>query len=338
MGHLERSLNRLPALLLPAARPFAGWLEGIGCSTMEELRRLPRPGLQRRCGRAILDMLDAAYGHAPEVHDWFEAPETFRAQLELFDRVERADELVFGYHRLLLQMLGWLSVRQLAVRRIVLEMAHERGREARPPSSLEISLAEAAWRDGHLLRLIKERLARHTLDAPVIGLALEAVDVVPLAPPNETLFPEPGANESDQAQLLELLTARLGADNVLKPAPKADFRPDVANAWIPVSEPMRTADQLAGLPPNVGQYLRPTWILAKPIQLLMRQDRPFYGSPLKVISNQERIEAGWWSDAQSRDYFVAEGADHALYWIYRERMLGDDGEPELRWFLHGLFG
>jgi protein ImuB len=338
MASLERSLNRLSALLLPAARPFSGWLEGIGCTTVEELRRLPRPGLQRRCGRAILDMLDAAYGLAPEVHEWFEAPVTFRAQLELFDRVERADELVHGYHRLLLQMLGWLTARQLAVRRIVLEMAHERGREARPLSSIEISLAEPAWRNGHLVRLIKEWLARHVVEAPVIGLALEAPDVVPMAPPNETLFPEPGANESDQAQLFELLTARLGADNVLKPAPKADFRPDVANAWVPASEPIRTVELQAGLPPDVAQYPRPAWILAKPIQLLMRRDRPFYGSPLKVVSNPERIEAGWWSDTQSRDYFVAEGAEHAMYWIYRERVVSDDGEPEPRWFLHGLLG
>ncbi len=52
----------------------------------------------------------------------------------------------------------------------------------------------------------------------------------------------------------------------------------------------------------------------------------------------ERIEAGWWSQTQTRDYFIAEGKDHALYWIYRERINGSGEDAAPRWFLHGLFG
>lgn len=32
------------------------------------------------------------------------------------------------------------------------------------------------------------------------------------------------------------------------------------------------------------------------------------------------------------------GQDHALYWIYRERMVGAGEDAEPRWYLHGLFG
>lgn len=338
MRTLQRRLDRLPALLLPPARRFAEWLDGIGCTTVAELRRLPRPGLQRRCGRELLDVLDAAYGMVPEAHDWIELPETFRAQIEIFGRVEKADELLAGVERMILQMLGWLSARQLAVQRIVLEMVHERGRVARPPSTLEITLAEPVWRGDHLVRLLKERLASQVLDAPVIGLALEAVDVVPMEPPSESLFPDPKGSESDQLQLIEVLTARLGAESVLRSDPQADYRPEVANAWKPVTGQVRASDLQAGLPANLDQFPRPTWILAKPIQLLIREHRPFYGSPLRMVSNPERIEAGWWSEAQSRDYFMAEGKDHTLYWVYRERIVAEDGEPHPRWFLHGLFG
>jgi protein ImuB len=338
MHTLQRRLDQLPALLLPPARRFAEWLEGIGCATIAELRRLPRPGLQRRCGRDLLDVLDAAYDMVPEAHDWIEPPETFRTQIEIFGRVEKADELLAGVERLILQMLGWLSARQLAVQGIVLEMAHERGRVARPPSTLEITLAEPVWRGDHLVRLLKERLASQALDAPVIGLALEAVDVVPMEPPSESLFPDPKRGESDQLQLIEVLTARLGAESVLRSDPQADYRPEVANFWKPVTELVRAADLKAGLPANLDQFPRPTWILAKPIQLLIRDHRPFYGSPLRMVSNPERIEAGWWSEAQSRDYFMAEGKDHTLYWVYRERIAAEDGERHPRWFLHGLFG
>lgn len=338
MPTLQRRLEPVPVSVLPPARRFSVWLDGIGCTTVGELRRLPRPGLQRRCGRELLEVLDAAYGLSTELHNWIEPPEVFRARIEIFDRVEKADELLAGGHRLILQMLGWLTARQLAVRTIVLEMIHERGRVARPPSSLEITLADPVWRDDHLVRLLKERLGRQVLEAPVIGLVLEATDVVPMAPPSESLFPDPGGSEEGQQQLLEVLVARLGAENVLRPDPKADYRPEIANTWASISTPVRPGQLEAALPPDVDQFIRPTWILAKPIPLLMREDRPYYSSPLKIVSKPERIEAGWWSTSQSRDYFIAEADDKVFYWIYRERVVTEGGAVEPRWFLHGMFG
>lgn len=338
MASLERRLNRLPGALVPPARPFGAWFEGIGCFTLGDMRRLPRPGLQRRCGRPLLDMLDAAYGLTPELFEWIEAPETFHARLELFDRVENADALLAGAHRLVLQLTGWLCAHQLAVERITLQLEHERGRVARPPTPIEIALAEPTWRDEHLVRLLKERLGKTVLEAPVIGLGLEALQVQPMAPPSESLFPEPGGSEEDRTRMLELLVARLGPDNVLQAAPQADYRPEVANAWVPVQRKIREAARAAQMPPDVHSLPRPAWLLAKPIALLMRNHRPFYGSPLKMASTPERIEAGWWSESQTRDYFIAEGQDHALYWVYRERIVGSAEDAEPRWFLHGLFG
>ncbi|QOY93509.1 DNA polymerase Y family protein [Massilia sp. UMI-21] len=338
MASLERRLDRLPLALLPPARPYMSWFEGIGCESLAALRRLPRPGLQRRCGRALLDMLDAAYGMCPELFEWVAPPERFQARLELFDRVEQAELLLAGAHHLVLQLVGWLCARQLAVERITLLMEHERGRVAMPPTALEIALAEPTWRDEHLLRLLKERLARQELPAPVIGLALEAGQVRAMAPPTESLFPEPGGSEEDRMRMIELLVARLGPENVLQALPQADYRPEVANEWAPVRQQARAAAHAARLPPDVASLPRPSWLLAKPIALLMRNHRPFYGSPLKVASTPERIEAGWWSDTQTRDYFIAEGQDHTLYWIYRERIVGAGDDAEPRWFLHGLFG
>jgi protein ImuB len=328
MAALERRLERLPAALLPPARPYQAWLDGIGCTRIGELRRLPRPGLQRRCGKALLDMLDAAHGMAPEMHEWIEAPASFRAHLELFDRIEQADLLMAGAHRLLLQMTGWLCAHQMAVQRIVLQLEHERGKVARAPTALEIVLADPTWREDHLVRLLKERLAKTTLDAPVIGLVLEAPQLQPMEPPSESLFPDPGGSAEDQHKLFELLAARLGPENVLQAAPLADYRPEQANRWLPLHEKAR-----AQMPPDAASLPRPAWLLAKPIALLMRDHRPFYGSPLKIVSNPERIEAGWWGEPQARDYFIAEGLDHAHYWIFRERLGG-----ELKWYLHGLFG
>jgi protein ImuB len=192
------------------------------------------------------------------------------------------------------------------------------------------------WHDEHLVRLLKERLAKLVLDAPVIGLVLEAPQVKPMAPLSDSLFPEPGGSLEDRQRLFELLAARLGADNVLQAAPQADYRPEHANAWLPVQEKLTPARVIAQLPP--GGLPRPAWLLPKPIALLVRDHRPVYGSALRMVSSAERIEAGWWSDTQTRDYFIAQGEDNAYYWVYRERLPGADEETEQRWYLHGLFG
>ncbi|MYM84341.1 DNA polymerase Y family protein [Duganella sp. FT50W] len=337
MASLTRRLELLPVGVLPPARAYLDWMEGIGCMTLGQLRRLPRAGLQRRCGRALLDMLDDAHGARPEMHAWLAAPASFRARMELFDRVDNAAALLFGAHRLLLQLTGWLSARQLAVERIALSLEHERGRTAGPPTVIDIVLAEPTWQDGHLLRLLKERLAKQVLDAPVIGLSLEAPRLQPMAPPSASLFPEPGGSKEDWQRLLELLAARLGADNVLQAAPSADYRPEQANLWRSVQQKIRPADLRAQLPPDVSSLPRPTWLLPQPIPLLIRDHRPYYGSPLRIRSGGERIEAGWWDTAQTRDYFMAEGEDHAHYWLFKERG-GGAAEPETRWYLHGFFG
>jgi protein ImuB len=317
----------LPAALLPPALPYLDWLEGIACARLGKLRRLPRPALLRRCGMPLLAMLDHAYGAHAEMFEWIVTPPQFHARLELFDRVEHSPALLAGAQHLLLQMTGWLCARQLAVGRIALTLEYERGRSARAPLVLEVVLAQAVWRDEHLVRLLRERLALLRLDAPVIAMTLRACDVEALAPPSASLFPEPGGTATDRARLLELLAARLGEENILQPAPRADYRPESANVWLPLGCKTRQ-------PAPAATAERPAWLLATPQPLRMRQDRPYYRTPLRIVSAPERIEAGWWNDGCARDYFIAQGEDHALYWIYRER----GGEQTARWYLHGLFG
>jgi protein ImuB len=110
------------------------------------------------------------------------------------------------------------------------------------------------------------------------------------------------------------------------------YRPEIANRWVPVSQVEKRIAPPEELP-------RPTWMVATSVRLLMREHRPFCGSPLRMVLPGERIEAGWFDgELLTRDYFVAQGDDHSCYWIYRERVNSRDAEEEPRWFLHGLFG
>ncbi|WP_186308634.1 Y-family DNA polymerase [Paraburkholderia sp. BCC1885] len=71
-----------------------------------------------------------------------------------------------------------------------------------------------------------------------------------------------------------------------QPAPTADYRPETANRWVPLGDAVRTEPKSLHMP-------RPAWLLDKPVQLMIRRHRPFYGSPLRKVSPPERVEAGW---------------------------------------------
>ncbi len=77
---------------------------------------------------------------------------------------------------------------------------------------------------------------------------------------------------------------------------------------------------------------RPVWMLDKPLRLMMRDQRPIYRRPLKMLTRTERIEAGWWDgNLVERDYYVAADDRGHMFWVYRERLGGE-------WYLQGLFG
>lgn len=326
---LKRRLNLLPCGLVPAAAPYHAWLTAIGARNIGAIRRLPRAGLLRRTSKELMASLDRAYGEAPEMFEWIKPPLQFTARIETFERVEHAEALLHGASSLILQLVGWLTAVQQAVRILALHLEHERGHAAVPPTLLEIRLGEPTWREEHFTRLLKERLAKVELHAPVIALRLEALDVEPMAPPNESLFPEPGGSPEDFSRLLELLSVRLGPENVLVIEDVDDHRPEVCNAWVPATakKPRTQVEEILD-----G---RPFWLFPKPIKLIIRDNRPFYGgSPLRIVAGPERLEAGWWSDQiEARDYYKAQGSEGACFWIYLERVSSD-----IRWYAHGLFG
>lgn len=324
---LVQLLDRLSVRSLTAAEPHLDWLRGIGAADLASLRRLPRAGLQRRTGAQLLQELDRAYGDLPEMQRWIAVAPQFAGYAETFDRIDHAEALMCGATALILQMTGWLTVQQLAVAAFALDLEHERGRAAVAPTTLDIRLGEPTWKEPHLLRLLKERLAKVELTSPVIALRLRALDLQPMLPPTDQLFPEPGGSPEDFTRLLEVLSARLGADNVLTPALSSDHRPESCNNWVPATtKAKRVAD-------DPDPLARPSLLLPKPIRLLMRDNRPFYTSALRLIKGPERIEAGWWNgQTVGRDYYIAQGDDATCYWIFLERT------HDAQWYLHGLYG
>lgn len=354
LAALRRLLDAAPVGLLGAAHEHAEALQGMGLQTLAELRALPRAGLVRRFGAALLDELDRARGDAPDPREWLALPERFTSRLELFARADTAEQVLHGAAVLLQRLVAWARAQQARVGRFTLAMLHEprhRADAATPErTTLEIALAEASSDPAHLQTLLRERLARLPLPAPTLELQLHCAELVRRAPPNEELFPTRASEREGLVRLVERLQARLGRERVLRLQRVADHRPERATRLQPLepgaapprdpptspsprwpSSPPSSTPQLAG-----AHLTRPVWLYPEPLPLPEQQLQPCLdGRPLQMLAGPERLETGWWDgEFAARDYFVAQAHDGALVWIYRARLPGDDGG----WYLQGRFG
>ena len=359
---LPATLEALPSRLLARSRAQRETLDAIGAHRVGDLLALPRAGLARRCGPALLDELDRARGQQPESRRWFEAPARFEAEIELLARVDHAEALLFAARRLVDPLAAWLAARHGALRTFVLHAIHDR-RDAREDTLLTVRLAGPSRDPERLLTLLRETLAVTRLPAPVHALRLRCEEVLAQPAASASLLPAPGAARENLARLIERLQARLGARGIQRLSLAADHRPEaayrieaagvhpgaraavvhgacegiVATSGRAVDSLARSAEVpvAAGIP--VAGLPRPLWLLHDPLAIGERDNRPCWRTPLTLLAGPERIEGGWWDAALvQRDYFVAEDETHALYWIYRERLAPEGGRGG--WFVHGRFG
>jgi len=342
---LRATLDALPVSTLAAAVPFAPTLVRLGCATLGPLRALPRGGISRRFGAELLRALDQAYGLAPSGFAWINLPEQFRLRLEFLGRIEVAAGLMFGAHRLLLQLKAWLLARQSGVTGVVLHWEHDLQRRSEAAAgSLTIRTAEATRDTTHLARLLAEHLDRTPLAAPVVAITLEAIGVEARPDATPSLLPEDQAKGESLQQLVERLAARIGPDKVLCPEALADHRPQHMQAWRPATAQVGTAAKKSKAPAFPAALAhQPPWLLRQPMALALMGDTPLFQGPLKMLAGPERIEAGWWdgtasqdADRTARDYFLAQSDNAGLVWVYRELPCSESLEQG--WFLHGVYG
>ena len=347
----SQALNAAPVWLLGPGRAHWEALQGMGLRTLRDLRLLPRTGLARRFGEALLEELDRALGSRPDPRVALQLPPHFDTRLELFHRADTTEQLLHGAGVLLARLVAWLSAQHAFARRFTLVMAHEprsRRDTATPAETeLDIALAEPSRDTAHLLVLLRERLAHLPLPAPTLELRLHCDDIAQRAPPSGELFPTVHSEQEGLTRLIERLQARLGVEQVQRLVSVQDHRPERATRTQPadartVLRPRPALPISTSTPPlahaHRTQAVRPVWLLAQPEPLVERATGPLLdGQPLQFVSGPERIETGWWdAGLAERDYFIAQKPCGSLVWVYRARRLTDAAGPG--WFLQGRFG
>ncbi len=348
--HIASRLDPLPLSALSTVSAHEATLSRLGCRTLGDVRRLPRGGVSRRFGSAMLQALDQAYGQAPEAHVWLTSPEQFELHVILPHRLDDAAAIGEASAEMLRTLCLWLGARQAGVRQFTLSWHFDRHRQDLDGArQCVLKLAEPARDAGLLHRLLKEHLCHLSLPAPVDELWLRADDVAPLAPLSDSLFAHTGVDPlSDRQQreamqtLLARLRVRLGPESVQQVQVCADHRPEHTQIWQNIENPARPPGARAI---ETDVLPQPCWLLPAPLPLGLSRDAagarelPQYHGSLQLLAGPHRIEAGWWAEGEvpmvARDYYIARSPRAGLLWVFRLR--GAQALQGSPWFLQGLF-
>jgi protein ImuB len=239
----------------------------------------------------------------------YRPPDRFEAKIEFDAELRSMEGLQFPLKRLIGDLCLFLAARDGGVDTIQISFEHDE----RAPTSITLR-SPAPERDAaQWLNLVRLRLERLQLPAPVCGVRLVANELPPFVPIERNLFDNASTAALTWPQLVARLEARLGDGAVRTFYPAADHRPEAAY----------TTDASASTRIITGP--RPVWLLPKPIPLRDRAPR--------IVAGPERIESGWWDGRQaSRDYYVLETSVGQRAWAFRPA-----GAIEGPWLLHGWF-
>ncbi len=310
-------LSRLPLTDLQLDPKIEQSLAGMGLRCIGDCLRLPREGLTKRFGAGFVRLLDRALGREPDPRPWYTPPSRFERRLELPRQTAQTEALLFAAQRLLRELEGFLRAREGGVQRLTWSLAHP----GASPTRFTLGCIEPGRDAERFGRLLRERLTRLVLPAPVQALVLIAGAILPVASVQGELLDSAKRTmrESGEA-LIERLRARLGEEAVRGLKLVADYRPECAFRFCSPGE--------ASAAPAWAR--RPLWLLPAPRPLASRDGRPCLNGTLVFSGSRECIESGWWDGGIARDYFIATDARGVRWWVFRERNSG-------RWFLHGLF-
>ena len=313
----EQALRDVPIVYADFEQRDVERLANMGIRRLGQLLDLPLLELGQRFSPTLLDHLHRLTGRKADPRQPVRPAERYRFRVHLLEGVNDKNALLVPMRHLISKLTRRLAARNLGARLLVWTFKPLSGEDA----AVRVRLAEASADAAALLRLSRLRLERADLPSEVTSVFLRADLITPLAPADMDFL---GANNSGgapfptgkRAELVDLLTARLGDDAVYALAVVDDHRPEAAWAATPVADGARAA------PPRMAKRgARPLWLLDPPV--------PVAAQRFATESGPERIETGWWDASQARDYFVATAESGGRCWLYRDR--------QRRWFLHGYF-
>ena len=262
----------LPLALAEADPAAVATLAAAGITTFGQACALPRAALARRVGADFVAILDRVRGLVPDPRPPFVPPPRYAGKLDLPAPVASVEALAFAVNRLVHELAGWLTGRGLGVVEMSLALAHERYvgvATGVPATTVRFALAAPAREPAHLVAVLRERLARVALPAPVEAITLASEATAPLAGRNLGLLPGDDAGRDRAAARPPARAAGRGRGDARRAARRASARARVAtNSRVGLDCSGRSSSPKRPRRRRRSRSLTPTLPAAAPVWLL----------------------------------------------------------------------
>lgn len=317
---IQQQLKALPLQQAQLPEKLLEQLQRLGLARLDDLLKIPQAELVRRFGVEMLHYLQQLTGAKPALLQFIQPVEQFEQQLELLYEMERSDQLLGPLKHLFGLLQLYLQQRDQLAYQLELSLLQRQDQQ----QQLQLHSAQGEYQSKDWLKICELQLERLKLKRPVIQLKLILRRCGPRYAQYNPLFAgNLGAGKEQlysALQLLSLLQARLGKEQVKSPCLHNDLLPEQASSYAAALEPQTAiAGSLAAV--------RPAFLVEPPLMLDAEQQQQ-----LQLHYGPERLSSGWWQQqSQHRDYYVAQNAQGQWLWLYRDLQ-----QPE-QLYLQGYF-
>ncbi|MBZ9654416.1 Y-family DNA polymerase [Phyllobacterium lublinensis] len=345
----QRRLYALPLVSLAIEENHLAGLKRAGLRSIGDVDVLPRAALTARFGNRLVNNLDAMFGRQNEPISPRRIIPVCMAERRMAEPLIAMESVELVLQSLARDLFLRLQQKVEGAREVEASFFRADGNVRR----ISIQTGRPVTETKTLLRLLKERLS--TLNDPLDAgygfdlIRLAAIRVERTQATQESL--DNRAQETGEINtLVDRLSIRLGNARVLRPVPVDTHIPERAVSLEPAAH-ARHADtvewnsaQARENPPErpIRLFEPPERIDATfeipdaaPAQFVWRKVR----HTIVMAEGPERIAPEWWREhagALTRDYYRLEDSAGKRFWVFREG-LHERGNPNPRWYLHGLF-
>jgi protein ImuB len=303
---LAISASHMPAAITSA-------LASVGIDNLGALFALPRASLQKRYGKACIEVIKSLLGESILQTPQWQPARHFTRHMEFSFHIENVTALRFPLRRMLQELAIFLTACDGALQNIKLQLAHPR----LPPSEIAIGFMAPTRDAGLMIELAEQKLEHCKLLASVKSMGLQVAEIMPAQQHTADLFAASSKAKVALPHFLERLQGKLGMESLRVLACKADHRPEYASVHTCLNKRSELPTNVK-LPPELPE--RPFWL---------QEPAPIAASQFALLSGPERIESGWWDQDCIRNYYRAQHHDGRLLWVYQTP------RDSTLWFLHG---
>ena len=323
----------------------------LGLRRIGDLYPLPRAPLSRRFGDQPLTRLDQALGRVDEPIEPRRTPPAFRSRISFAEPIGRPEDIAAATSRLLAALCSQFEKASVGARKLEISLYRVDGSVDRTA----IGTSRPNRDNPKLMKLFEEKLGELDPGFGVELMILSAPEVEEWTGAQDQL-PETGTpaksswHEDGTIDLADRLALRLGAENVVRLAPRDSHLPDRVQTAVPFATPVAEGAwaRLASM-----KGARPTRLLQRPEQVdvtaLLPDDPPRqfqwhrHTHRIVKVEGPERVADEWWRPRPNgkvmlanivppvRDYYRVEDNDGGRFWLFRDGSLNS-----AKWYLHGF--